>query len=406
MLAATGLTLSVVTVAVAPTATGRTSPDVHQSQLGLIAAADRIKASGGDGYAGISVSARRGELELRWKGALPATVARAVEQARREVGVRVLPAAHSERELLAVAERLAKEPGVTSVAPKADGSGLTLGYAGDTVAAAAAPAIRDAGVAVDVQRGEYAQLTQFPPVTCLVSPASRQNDACPWGGGATFTTSAGRCTTGWPVRRMYPQGGYEHLLLTAGHCGSDGLIINDGVGSRIGTAERDTDSRDIMLVKTSQVSGRMFVGGWNSNTFKSIRMPISNYPNTLVCTSGAMSGQHCDLRVEAVNVRINIQDGTGRVYSVFPMVQAYNDNPSMAVAQGDSGGPVAAQDSASWPGGGIVYVYAAGTITAGNAELSCPVGSTAVTGARCFRRVFYAPLLESLSYYGITLMTG
>jgi hypothetical protein len=121
----------------------------------LISAADLIKGAGGDGYAGISVSPVKSELELYWNATLPAQVQRAVERARREVGVRVLPATHSERELLAVAHRLAKEPGVTSVGPKVDGSALKLGYAESVASAEALPAIQDAGVDVDVERREY-----------------------------------------------------------------------------------------------------------------------------------------------------------------------------------------------------------------------------------------------------------
>ncbi|ONI79686.1 hypothetical protein ALI144C_23265 [Actinosynnema sp. ALI-1.44] len=386
--------------------------DLFQTQTRLIAAADLIKGAGGDGYAGIALSPQSRELTLYWKGTLSAGVARAVDQARREVGVRVLPAANSERELLAVAERLAAEPGVTSVGPKVDGSGVTLGYAGDAAIAQARPAIRDVGVAVEVRRGEYARMTsqRIPPVSCVpVVGYSRQNDACPYGGGATFTFAAGggtgRCTTGWPVKWTSPfTGNVSEWLLTAGHCGSDGLVVNTGGGRRIGTVEHDDDNRDTMLIRSDAMSA-MYVGKWNSSVFKPVRMPIGNYVNTLVCTSGAMSGQNCDLRIDAVNVRINVQDN-GTIRSVFPMVSAWSDKQTTAVAQGDSGGPVAAQDSYSpVTGGGIVYVYAAGTITAGNSPVPCPPGSVAQSNTTCFKHVFYAPLQESLARYNVTVMT-
>jgi hypothetical protein len=420
VLAATVLATGFVAGAATPVAAGGTAPDqgrqgsqgdVFQTQIRLITAADLIKGVGGDGYAGISVEARRGELEVYWKGELPAQVADIVERARRDMDVRVLPAAHSERELLAAAQRLAKEPGVASVGPKADGSGLTLWYAGDVAIAAALPAIRDAGVAVDLRPGEYAQPTQItPPSRCAVQLISRQNDNCQWGGGATFMYPVGaqtaRCTTGWPVKYRSWTGFEWQSLLTAGHCGQNGLTVYDGAGSRIGITEGDDDTKDTMLI-AADGSPRMFVGWWGSNAFKPIRMPVGNYPNTLVCTSGAMSGQHCDLRVEATNLTVNARDAaTGRVYTWFPMVSAWSEPGPFAVASGDSGGPVAAQDSPTESTGGIVYVYAAGTISGGNTAVSCPSGSTAQPGQTCLRRVFYAPLQESLTSYGLTLMTG
>lgn len=415
-MAAMLLTVGVVTGV--STAAGRAGPggdnpgghgDVFRTQMRLIVAADLIRGAGGDGFAGISVSAESRELALYWKGTLPSGVALAVDRARRDVGVRVLPAAHSERELLAVAERLAAEPGVTSVAPKVDGSGVTLGYAGDAAVARSRSAIHDVGVAVDVRHGEYARLTDqvLPPWTCMpVLRYSRQSDWCPHSGGATFTYTTGegafRCTTGWPVKQTSQVSGHVwRWQLTAGHCGSDGMTVNNGVGARMGTVEGDDDTRDTMLISTESMSA-MYVGGWNSSTFKPVRMPIGNYRDTLVCTSGAVSGQHCDLRIDAVNVRINVEDH-GRIYSVFPMVSAWSTTGSTAVAGGDSGGPVAAQDSAS-SYGGMVYVYAAGTISAGDSTVPCPPNSVAQT-TTCYQHVYYAPLQESLARYNVTLMT-
>lgn len=412
-LAVTVLAAGVVTSGVAPAAAGQAGRgDVFQTQIRLITAADLIRGAGGEGYAGISVEARRGELRVYWKGELPARVAAAVEAARREVGVRVLAAAHSERELLDAAQRLAKEPGVASVAPKADGSGVTLGYAGEVGVAAALPAIRDAGVPVEVRPGEYAQATQFTQPGCMLQLfVGRQDDNCPWRGGAALTfpvgAGTGYCSSGWPVERANWASGFrQQWLLTAGHCGSSGQTFHDGGVARVGTTESDNDSRDTMLVRADSIGPRMYVGGWDSRSYKSIRMPISNYPNTLVCTSGAMSGQHCDLRVEAVNMTVNARDASGRQYTWFPMVSAWSETGPFAAASGDSGGPVAAQDSPTFSTGGIVNVYAAGTISAGDTAVTCPAGSTAWTGMTCLRRVYYAPLQQALNSYAVTLMTG
>lgn len=380
-------------------------------QTRLIAVAERLKGAGGDGYAGISLAPEAGELTLYWNGALPATVERAVERARREAGVRVLPAAHSERELLAAARRLAAEPGVTSVGPKVDGSGLRLGYVGSVAAARSVPAIRDAGVAVDVERGEYvrsAALAGQPQ--CAFTPVNRQFDWCPYSGGARFTIDGGWCTTGWSVRFSYPPGGSEQYQLTAGHCGSDGQIAHNGAGAEMGTVEQDHDSRDIMLIRTPSAP-TIFAGPWSSNTLRSVRGTATNYVGAYVCTSGSMSGEHCGLRVEATNQWINLETAPGESYRVGPVVLAASVDGSMAVAKGDSGGPVASQ-AAPVPAIGFGLPYGVGTISGGDAEIPCPRGSVASQGTKCFQRVWYAPLQESLGLYQsltfltVSLMTG
>jgi hypothetical protein len=384
--------------------------DVLADQTRLIAAADLIKGAGGDGFAGISVAPEKGELALYWNGTLPAQVQRAVDQARHEVGVRVLPAAHSERELLAVTQELVKEPGVTSVGPKVDGSGLRLGYAGNLASAKSVPAIRDAGVDIDVERREYMRPAELAvPPQCALMPVDRQVDWCPYSGGATFTIGGRRCTTGWPVRYSSPSGGSEQYQLTAGHCGSNGQTAENGAGAEMGPVVGDNDSRDVMLIKTPSAP-TIFAGDWRSNTLRSVRGATGNYVGAYVCTSGSVSGQHCGLRVEATNQWIDMETGPGESHIVSPLVLAASVDGSVAVAKGDSGGPVAAQASPV-PAIGFGLPYGVGTISAGDTDVPCPRGTVA-QATTCFQHVWYAPLQESLAYYQsmtflpVSLMTG
>jgi hypothetical protein len=384
--------------------------DVPADQTRLVAAADLIEDAGGDGYAGISVAPEKGELALYWNGTPPAQVQLAVERARREVGVRVLPAAHSERELLAVAQRLAKVPGVTSVGPKVDGSGLRLGYAGNVASAESLPAVHDAGVDIDVERREYMRPAELAlPPQCALMPVNRQVDWCPYSGGATYTFLHGgdrnRCTTGWPLRFSWPPGGSDtQYLLTAGHCGSDGLTIDNAAGAVMGTVEKDNDSRDVMLINTPSAAS-IFVGAWNSNTLKPVGGTAGNHVGEYVCTSGSVSGSHCNLRIEATNQTINLKTDTGVNYPVTPMVVASSNDGSVAVAGGDSGGPVTT--NAFQPSS----VYGVGTISAGDNVIPCPQGTVAQLTV-CYQRVAYSPLQESLAYYqtttflDVSLMTG
>lgn len=373
---------------------GAAQVDLMATQVRLIAAADSIRDAGGQGFAGMRVSAGSGALTLYWKGQLPAAVAGAVERARRSAEVSVLPAPYSEQELLAATVRLAKAPGVASAGPLPDGSGVAVAYAGEVAAALALPEIRDAGVRVVVERGEYAVL------------ASRQVDSSPYSGGAKFTYQIDnysyRCSTGWAVSQngVFPIRYDRRLMLTAGHCGSDGLTIRDGAGAVMGLVQGDDDVADTMLIKTPS-AGQMYTGAWSSSTSKPVFRSIGNYVDTLVCTSGSMSGQHCWVRVKAVNQAVNITEPDGTIRTIFPMVRAETDDHSIAVALGDSGGPVAAQDSTA--GGGIYLVYAAGTISAASQMVACPSTAQPTT---CFWRVYYAPLQESLERYDVSLISG
>ena len=84
-------------------------------------------------------------MRVYWKGAPPANLTAA---ARTTVPVKVLPAAHSKRELEAAADKLLSLAGgqITQVGPRADGAGLLVGTSG-----AAVPAADYAGVPVTMR---------------------------------------------------------------------------------------------------------------------------------------------------------------------------------------------------------------------------------------------------------------
>jgi hypothetical protein len=163
-----------------------------------------------------------------------------------------------------------------------------------------------------------------------------------------------------------------------------------------------------MLIKTPSAPS-MFAGAWNSNVLKTVSGTRGNYVGAYVCTSGSMSGQHCDVIVEATNQTINLIADDGTSHPVAPMVVAVSRNGGVAVATGDSGGPVAAQDAVV-PGTGLQlpYVYGVGTISGEDrgALVPCPRGTVAQATTECSQRVVYAPLLESLAFMQVFLMTG
>lgn len=81
----------------------------------------------------MSIAFGKGEVELYWKGALPAPIQAAVARARRTIPVRVIPAKYSFEELDAASEQVRRaakadsSAGVRSVRIPYDGSGLRVG---------------------------------------------------------------------------------------------------------------------------------------------------------------------------------------------------------------------------------------------------------------------------------------
>ena len=99
---------------------------LFEEQHRLNGIADRIVAAGGTGYAGLVVDPENRDVRLYWKGSLPAAVQRAVDTGRSTAPVQVFPAAHTEAELHAEAQRWLDSGRVSDAYPKADGSGVVV----------------------------------------------------------------------------------------------------------------------------------------------------------------------------------------------------------------------------------------------------------------------------------------
>jgi hypothetical protein len=202
-------------------------------------------------------------------------------------------------------------------------------------------------------------------------------------------------------------------MLTAGHCGADGLSIKRGDGVAWGTVGNDNNARDTMLITPlgrNTLGAQIYEGPHDSNTTKPISFPaLDSFLDTLVCTSGAKTGEHCKIRIKQKNVMITVADSNGEPYSIFPLVKAEHDNHTVAVGGGDSGGPVVAMDSlgpAPFFPGDFVNVYPMGTITAIDTTTSVPCGPVDGTPSPCAWRMFYAGILDSLAFYGATIVNG
>jgi len=350
------------------------------TQERLLAAAETVIAAARTtaGLGGVQLRLELNEVWVHWKGTPPAGVAAAVEAARATAAVRVFPARYTEQELLAAAKAI-RDPAVVSVGPLPDGSGLSVAVTGS------ARALPDAGVPVTVR-----PFARPAPVT-----ASRQNDSPPYFGGAfwkhTTPQGTGYCTNGFAVL----QNGVKKML-TAGHCGTDGETAKDGGGQVMGLLEGDNNPKDLLLIGTAS-AGWTYVGAYTSSVAKKVIGGASSVAGMFVCTSGANSGDHCGLKITGVNLTRWVNTGT-EIYQVHPLVEAKQQiEEEIAVAEGDSGGPVILQTITP------ELHRAAGTITAMDDEVE-DCGPLALAGARCGRTVLYVDLATALAHYNATII--
>ena len=323
-------------IAVALVITGATAPAAAQAapqpaaqrfefpaeelrQVPLVQAAGTIRRAvdpgASSGYTGLELQDDR--VVLWWKGTVPAPVRRAVADARRAAPVRIATATHSLAELRAAGDRLR-----TSLAERkprikyaVDGSRVVVDVAGGAgFTTAQVPAV---GVPVEVVDRGAKVLT------------SRRDDWPQWKGGADQINGNSRCTTGFAVRNADAE-----FILTAGHCGSNGNTIRDGVGEFVGTFTGDRDDHDIALIHTpGGADNVMYVGGLDSNAVTTVEGWDWVFPGEYLCQSGGSSardtgGPVCGLRVE----KFNTDSGDA--------VEARQVDGRPAVRGGDSGGPV------------------------------------------------------------------
>lgn len=343
--------------------------ELRAMQQKLNDAADRITAADDDGLAGVVAAPENRELRVYWAGKPSPAVADLLADVNRAVPVKVLPAAHSHRSLRAEAARLVRQPGVTSAAPKVDGSGLVLGVRDPARAQALS-----ASVPVD-------QVASAPEPM-----ASRGNDSPPYWGGARWNG----CSTGFAVWHA----GVTKML-SAGHCGANGQGAYDGGGDYMGPIEGDDNAYDRLLINTWS-SGRTYDGGVGVNEFsKPTAGAARSYVGNWVCDSGAYSGALCGIQVKYTNVTINIG------YLVYQTVWAEQVDHVAPVGNGDSGGPVFDLTSDH------LRTIAKGTNTAIDLSTQAPCrGVPEGPSRRCAWRFFYVDVVNSLNAYGATIVTG
>jgi hypothetical protein len=347
----------------------------------LVAVAEKVRAAGGDGFAGFQLRLELRELRVYWKGEAPQGVTDAI---RDQAGVRLLPAAFSEKELLALAATV-RGPEVVASGPLSDGSGVSVSVTGAAAAETAVATIRAAGARMVVET-----YTQAPKLFY-----NRQDDKAPYYGGAMYNhpvgLGTGYCSTGFAVKV-----GVESKILSAAHCGVNGETLKDGGGQVMGTFEGDNNTNDIILID-APAAGKVYVGSHTSGVSDKIIGAMASMEGLWICTSGANSGDHCNIKVTKVNQSVPFQTNEG-TFTIFPLVRAEEIDHEIAAAPGDSGGPVLTQTQHP------DLQRAAGTITGGGGVVE-DCGPMQLPTPDCGWYIYYVDIATALTYYGATITT-
>ncbi len=364
--------------------------DVYAFQTRLDTAAERILAVGRAENASIVAAPQNHELRVYWKGTVPGRVRNLVKDLG--VPVRFASAAYTHTELVAQAKRLiGANPAVAEVAPRPDGSGLNV-----TVVTGMAPADR---VSLRTTTEMPLTITNGPRPESMFN---RQADIPGFWGGSAYTTPLGGCTNGFPISTAgSPNNVY---MLSAGHCGNNTDPANiSGQPVPTGTITAKVPCRDILLIHYPFGTGpEIYVGGTTSSSGASVVGTASDFVGNLVDTGGALTGEHLNITVGAVDVFASINGiaSCDTNQTLGPFTQAFYSTASCATAPGDSGGPVYSYLSNS-------TVLGRGTITAGMSG----TGNCGVAGGS--NTVLYVPLIRpsgdavvgSLQFYGVGLLT-
>ncbi|MFG1661344.1 S1 family peptidase [Micromonospora chersina] len=363
--------------------------ELFAEQSRLNAAAERIAAVGEReaGFAGIIADPEKHEVQLYWKGMVPAGVQSALTDARTKAPVRVLAAAYDLQQLSTEVDRWMSLGQVSSAAPAADGSGIQL-----TVA--------DNRKAADLTRpaGTTAQITVEADTTSSNQPGTAQSanvslsywrwsDIAPFYAGGKY--GPGNCSTGFAVFDVNGKRG----MLTAAHCGKAGV---PGVGTEIktyldgrhmGWFDSELEDRDIAIIHAPSAP-RVFTGPWSSNTSVPVVGSWKVWPGNFVCNSGSTTGENCYIKAVAHGVSVTYTNGQ----YVKHMIRA--KSTGCAGFKGDSGGPIIMYNGT---GGAL----AAGVQSGGGGSAWC--AGAGITG---YDTILFARVTDALLAFNASLYTS
>lgn len=395
---AAALLASTSPAALAEESKGAITPEVRAlmvTQAKLHKIAEKVERV--DGFSGFYVDAGSKTLNVYWKNEAPAKVKAVAAVAKAQgLTVKVHKAKFSEAELKAEAARLSKaNTSISSVAPKFDGSGLSVTQSAG-VSLKSGVGIQSS-VPVDVTVGE-----------ATFAAASRLNDEPAYKGGSYIENwwggqLLGACSTGFAVTNNST--GVDKLL-TAAHCGAQNTNQTNYNGTLIGVVENRSEGWDAELISANPAKPSVWIGESVQTNVNQFELDVVGASTTLagdwLCDSGAFSGTICQIRAEATGITLRFDDPNGgpSVY-VYDNVRAVHTGNYSAGGNGDSGGPVFSVDSAN-------KLTARGTLTAislvdGN-ERACS-GVPTDEFRKCSRVIYYPDITKQLSAVNARIKT-
>lgn len=347
------------------------------------------------GFAGVAVDYAAEKVIVSWKGEAPPAVGALAARVPHGVRVDVEQAALSEADLRAASTRLMDSqralqgPDVVIAAlPTENYAGLVAEIGDDSTPARASwlagKLEQAAGVPVRVEIVD----TEVQPTA-----ATRRNDGPPWHAGGAMATMDGTdyCTTGFSVVTASGQ----RRIVSAAHCNrAVGSIVRDGEGQRLGKVTHRSLGIDTQLIDpfgSPETARSVFGGPWYASSVNSrYRFPVAGVQRPavgqIICTSGAVTGEHCGVRIRATNVAWSCGDRTCHGF------RASRNDGGVVVGGGDSGGPMYAVVNGR--------AYARGMIDGGSNRRSC--GTTSVS-TQCFSYVYGIPMVDILDTWNLRI---
>lgn len=361
-------------------------------------------------FAGVTINLDSASLDLYWKGPLPTEISSILASGTSSLSIKVHDADFSIRDLDQAKEKLISllesKPNIhkSLIIPNPDGSNLILEIENTDY-----PALTDF-------LAEYNALSPVPLVVELGVPmgsslVSRRTDTAPYSGGSLIgigqQSFQNYCSSGFGVKSASTSVDY---IITANHCFHNSLSYTtaniysganssgnfDGhslVGTWQNTSGYNKPSMDVSVYRPSPgtSANTIFTGGVTSSSQVAISGSKNAVIGQTVCSNGAMSGAQCTLTVTTVNTSGVFTNGDGSTFTIASNVYiASAPTGGIAVASGDSGGPVYDYQNGSYVGVGL--------ITAGAGQFSCPV----ITGT-CYSSVIFTGLTTDLATINMAL---
>ena len=372
--------------------------DLTANQEAVQSLAERIRTSGGSALSGLVVNAVTLDIWTWWNPRVPEEV---LQMQTGDVRVHTAVAEYTRAELESASRQLfavlngnsADMP--YSVSINGDGSGITV--SGESAPQAAEYSLAIATIGIDASD---VAVTEAP----TSEPYAMRQDATSMGGAGgvpTWSTGWRYCSTAFAVLN-----GANGFLLSAGHCDTTGNLLWK-TGNKAATltpggsyVSVSLAADSLLMNATGGTSGRVFVGGIQSVTTLPVSGTGANNIGDTVCTSGANSGEHCNLVI--VNDALSVQCVAGYTYPCT-MIRAAQQNGGVAIAHGDSGGPVYVKNATS--------VVARGVISQGDPNAPSCFNQTYTGSAyglfpTCSSYVDYMPIRVLETVWGVQVERG